>query len=88
MWRKYVCIELSKFVERTKANLAVSLDIWDVFEERNDNGEDQHEADRKQQGPGQSNAGATQCLLHVKVKAQLHHNGPVYVTQAVEYTQC
>lgn len=69
-------------MDRAKANLAVSLDVWDIFEEGNDNGEDQHEADSEEQGPRQRNAAAAQRLLHVKVKAQLHHDSPVQVTQS------
>lgn len=63
------------------SHLTVSLDIRNVLEESNDNGENQHEAHGEDQWPCEHDAAATQHLLHVEVEAQLHHDGPVHTTQ-------
>ena len=63
------------------SHLTVSLDIRNVLEESNDNGENQHETHGEDQWPCEHDAAATQHLLHVEVEAQLHHDGPVHTTQ-------
>lgn len=47
----------------------VALDVWDVLEERDDNGKEHHEADCEDQGPRQHQMAVPQALLHVKVEA-------------------
>lgn len=53
-------------VDVSSAHSSIALDVGDIFEEGDDDGDEQHEAEGESQGPRHCQAGAPQRSLHVE----------------------